>query len=154
MSTNSICLSIFEDAISIMVQLAHATARADELTRMHSAFRSFEDLITCERNYRPSINMHMASKRELAALYDAAQAARGDSRRAYRFGSCARAGSLIDTRNYIPADNWYRLGNRITWFDRYTRQWIAYTLDGDGYQLGSASYYPRIRELLACEHAY
>ena len=151
---NRKCFSIFENAISAVCALARMTERADELTRKHSAFRSFEELITCERNYRPSINMHEPSKRELADLYDAAQEARGDERRAYRFGSCMRKGSLLDRGNYSHKDYWYRLGNRIAWYDRYTKQWIAYSIDDDGHQVGCADFYHRIDDVLACEHAY
>lgn len=75
---------------------------ADQLTRRHTAFDSFEALINAGGNYRPSILSESATAcilpcgewitarrrrrelRELADIYDNAQQSRGDSRRAFR----------------------------------------------------------------------
>ena len=66
-----------------------STSRADELTKRITAFDTFEDLLRGSHNgtvttYRPSLIKRNADTRELANLYDAAQAARGDHRRASR----------------------------------------------------------------------
>ncbi len=70
--------------------------RADELTRRWTAWEGFRALLESsgDPDYRPTLQgppgRSQAAKqereemRELADLYDAAQAARGDSRRAYR----------------------------------------------------------------------
>lgn len=75
---------------------------ADQLTRRHTAFENFAALINAGGSYRPSINTESATAcilpcgeritarqrcqelRELADIYDNAQQARGDSRRAFR----------------------------------------------------------------------
>lgn len=77
-------------------------SRADELARRHTAFPNFNALINAPGNYRPSILTQSAAAcllpcgsritacrrrqelRELADIYDTAQQARGDNRRAYR----------------------------------------------------------------------
>jgi hypothetical protein len=62
----------------------------DTLTRAHSAFRSFRELVEeTHPSYRPSIDCRDAEKVALADAYDAAQEARGDARRAYRYGQAA-----------------------------------------------------------------
>ena len=64
--------------------------RADVLTREHSAFGSFDELVyrTFE-HYRPSLNVsnkeYGEDLKELADYYDEAQEARGDTRRAFRY---------------------------------------------------------------------
>ncbi|HEY0944249.1 MAG TPA: hypothetical protein VGD81_03250 [Opitutaceae bacterium] len=66
------------------------TRVADLLVRRHTAFASFEELLTAPGHYRPTITEHgklpldAAECRALADLYDAAQMERGDWRRAYR----------------------------------------------------------------------
>lgn len=147
-------ITSFDSALSIMIEHARATERADRLTRENSAFRNFEDLLQAGGDYRPSLSRATPDCRELGALYDAAQIARGDDRRAFMYGTPARKGSLIDPANYDAGENWYRQGNRIAWWDKYTRQWIAYTLDSRGHQTGSADLYPNSRTLLAAEHAH
>jgi len=75
---------------------------ADQLTRRHTAFESFESLIKAPDGYRPSIQSESAGAcllpcgirittrnrrqelRRLADLYDEAQRNRGDHRRAWR----------------------------------------------------------------------
>lgn len=67
--------------------------RADKLTRALTGFSSFFDMLQAAGNYRPSIHCstrnrdeaHRRELQELADLYDQAQAARGDARRAYRY---------------------------------------------------------------------
>lgn len=62
------------------------TTRADELTVKLSAFESFDELINAKGGYFPSIGSNKSPERkELADLYDAAQEARGDKRRASRW---------------------------------------------------------------------
>lgn len=147
-------LNSFDSALSIIVEYQRAVERADELTRTESAFNSFDELLNAAGNYRPSLTRARATTRELGRIYDAAQIARGDDRRAFMYGNPARKGSIIDRRNWVSADSWYRIGQRIAWWDKYTRQWIAYTLDHRGYQLGSADFYPNSRTLLHAEHCH
>ena len=77
-------------------------ARHDELTRRHTGFDSFEALINAKGGYRPSITTEAVGAcrlqsgeritarkrrqelRALAGIYDNAQQARGDIRRAFR----------------------------------------------------------------------
>lgn len=68
-----------------------ALARADELTRDLTAFQSFQALLDAPGGYRPSIWTKRRTggetpgrKKDLADLYDQAQEARGDVRRAFR----------------------------------------------------------------------
>lgn len=65
-------------------------AESDRLTRSLTAFDSFAELLNAAGNYRPTIFERDADHRRLADLYDAAQAERGDSRRAYRGLAAAR----------------------------------------------------------------
>ena len=65
--------------------------RADQLTRKFTASHSFAELIEGQaRDYRPTLSgagrepHTRAEIAELADLYDAAMAARGDPRRAWR----------------------------------------------------------------------
>lgn len=80
--------------------------RADELTIANSAFGSFDELVNCHRSYRPSIDVAVRDKLELANTYDAAQSRRGDPRRAFRYGlpargiTCQRWDSLIPQPTY------------------------------------------------------
>lgn len=65
------------------------TTRADELTKKLTAFDTFGDMLRGSHDgsttsYRPSLTKRNAETRELADLYDAAQEARNDTRRAYR----------------------------------------------------------------------
>lgn len=60
--------------------------RADELTKKLTAFDTFVDMLNAKGSYRPSIGSSKSPERkELADLYDAAQEARGDKRRASRW---------------------------------------------------------------------
>lgn len=56
----------------------------DDLTRKLTAFLTFEGLLTAEARYRPSLYPDSPELVRLADLYDAAQEARGDPRRAFR----------------------------------------------------------------------
>lgn len=60
----------------------------DALTRRVTSFRSFDELVDAA-DYVPTLAGEDAQELELADLYDAAQARRGDTRRAYR-GSVRR----------------------------------------------------------------
>jgi len=63
----------------------------DHATRVVTAFRSFDNLLNARGGYRPSLNVHHVTLNgcnlgnQLACAYDAAQAARGDVRRAHRY---------------------------------------------------------------------
>lgn len=149
-----IALQQFENALSVMADHAALQARADYLTRTLSAFSSFEDLITADGNYRPSLSRATPETRELGALYDAAQQARGDDRRAFMYGGVALKGSLLDPANYDKDESWYRAGDRIAWYDRRIKHWTTYTVSPEGHQLGGAEYYKRVRDLLSAVHCH
>ncbi len=57
----------------------------DHLTRKHTAFRSFNELVTRE-GYFPTLSRSNHEEMELANAYDAHMASIGDPRRAYRAG--------------------------------------------------------------------
>ena len=67
-------------------------SRADHLTTTHTAFADFADFIFAGHgHYFPSLQTigagkETAERAELADLYDQEQAARGDRRRAFRWG--------------------------------------------------------------------
>ena len=63
----------------------------DALTLCHTAFRTFQDLLDAKGHYTPSLRTgstnnaeHRRELAEIADAYDAAQAKRGDPRRAVR----------------------------------------------------------------------
>lgn len=71
---------------------ADAANDAGLLARAFTCSESFEALLNAAGNYRPSLHTSERNKgaeavhlRRLADLYDEAQAARGDARRAYRY---------------------------------------------------------------------
>ena len=86
--------AVLQDRISLHVtpaqlEQAKLLKRANELTRKLTAFEFFEDLLRGSHNgdittYRPSFMKRNAEFIELADLYDRAQEARGDARRASR----------------------------------------------------------------------
>ena len=51
-----------------------------------------------------------------------------------------RKGTLIDKANWESDDAWYRVDNRIAWYDRRIRLWTTYTLDSRDYQDSIAQY--------------
>ncbi len=51
--------------------------------------------------------------------------------------------SILDKVNYEPKNYWYRLGNRIAWWDRYQKLWTTYLIDQNGNQKSDAEYAPR-----------
>lgn len=61
-------------------------AELDALWRANTGFRDLEDCLNAGGRYRPSMDMRQPVMQRLADDYDAAQAARGDDRRAYRYG--------------------------------------------------------------------
>ncbi len=64
--------------------MPNTTTTANNLTRSLTAFGSFEELLTTP-DYFPTLLSRTGAKAvALADAYDAAQAARGDARRAYR----------------------------------------------------------------------
>jgi hypothetical protein len=56
----------------------------DALVKKQTAFASFSELIHAPGNYRPTLYVFRKANAIIAHHYDLAQAARGDSRRAYR----------------------------------------------------------------------
>ena len=67
------------------------TTELNELTRKHSAFRTFEEMLTSHPSYRPTIRTDIRGdyagnleRNALAMAYDDHQQMRGDERRAYR----------------------------------------------------------------------
>lgn len=69
-------------------RLAPLTDRHGELTRKYTAFKTFAELVGALGNYWPTLRVDGTpdgiERRLLAELYDAVQAARGDTRRAER----------------------------------------------------------------------
>ena len=59
--------------------------RLDTLLKYHTAFDSFEQLLTARGNYRPTIELSDYGRVQLAAEYDRAMTARNDPRRAYTY---------------------------------------------------------------------
>ena len=151
---NQTALSIFDSALQVIAEAEAVTKRANLLTWRLTAFNTFEALLNAKGGYRPSLSRRDPDTRILGALYDAAQQARGDDRRAFMYGSPHKKGSIIDRANYVNADNWYRVGMRVAWWDRYTRQWIVYTINEQGHQVGSADFYPNSKALLMGEECH
>lgn len=147
-------LMMFDIALSAMSQQARLQLRADELTAAHTSFRAFSDLLNALGDYRPSISRSDPELRELGLLYDAAQQARGDRRRAFMYGSPRRSGSLIDFGNFDKVEHWYRRGDRVASWDRHTHQWIVYSVDANGCQRGRAAFYRNQAELLRGEECH
>lgn len=58
----------------------------DELVARNSAFKGMNDLLSAGGNYRPSIDVRDSERLKLANVYDSIMEARGDARRAYRYG--------------------------------------------------------------------
>jgi len=147
-------LNTFDSALRIMAAHVGVEKQANLLTWQNTAFSTFEQLLNAKGDYRPSLTRAEPATRQLGALYDAAQQARGDHRRAFMYGTPKRKGSIIDRRNWVQADSWYRVGMRIAWWDRYTRQWIAYTVCDKGYQQGHAEFYRNSTDLLRMEECH
>lgn len=123
-------------------------AHADKLTRENTAFGNFEALLDAKGSYRPTLRRNVPAMRVLANLYDAAQQARGDDRRAFMAGVPTREGSIIDPVLFNKEQNWYVHGDTRTFWDRYTKHWISYTVDSDGNQIGECDMYPNADSLL------
>lgn len=58
----------------------------DTLIRANTAFLSLEEMLNAGGRYRPSCDMREPVMVAIADAYDGAQEARGDERRAYRYG--------------------------------------------------------------------
>ena len=78
-------------AASALTPREIVSPRASWLTRKHTAFLSFADLLDALGGFYPSLRTQSADRdddrrelTELADAYDAAQAVRGDHRRALR----------------------------------------------------------------------
>lgn len=74
-------------ATRVDARLAVERPHADDLTRTHSGFEGFQALLDAKGGFRPSIDLRQPGLRWLADAYDAAQEARGDERRAFRYGN-------------------------------------------------------------------
>ena len=66
------------------------TTRFDELLAAETCFRNFDALLTARGNYRPTLDISIPARLELADAYDAAMIERGDLRRAFRTGTPAQ----------------------------------------------------------------
>ena len=65
-----------------------STSELDALVRKHSAFSSIYDLLSQGKHgYRPTLDVADPERKQIADIYDAAQAAVGSSLRAYRYES-------------------------------------------------------------------
>lgn len=64
----------------------HKREQLDEICRTMSGFSTFFGLVNAKGDYRPSIDLGIPEMKYLADEYDKFQEARGDDRRAYRFG--------------------------------------------------------------------
>ena len=151
---SQMALNSFDSALSIMCAAANAHAEGDRLTVACSAFNSFNELLNAEGGYRPSLSRATPEARTLGALYDATQIARGNPLRAFMYGTPSTKGSIIDRRNWDNEEQYYRVANRVAWWDRYTRQWIVYTVCAKGYQVGSADFYRNRADLLRAEECH
>ena len=136
------------DTFTLFRLHADTVARADRLTLENSAFGNFEALLDAKGDYRPTLSRARVPTRTLAQLYNAAQAARGDDRRAFMSGRPTREGTIIDPVLFNREQNWYAHGQTRTYWDRYTKHWISYTLDEDGNQDGPSDWYPNADSLL------
>lgn len=61
-------------------------AKCDRICRAKTAFGSFAELVDAHPGYRPSLEVADEDLEDLADAYDAEMEARGDPRRAYRYG--------------------------------------------------------------------
>lgn len=68
------------------IERLNERSRLDGLWARNTGFCNLRDCLNAGGSYRPSLDMRQEIMRELADDYDAAQAARGDDRRAYRYG--------------------------------------------------------------------
>lgn len=118
---NKGALFIFEVALVLWSRFrCHDTAyidylRADELTCKYApvSFRSFDSLITAPGDYRPSLDVSVPGKLELANTYDAAQEEAGDVRRAFRYGTPARRTTCQNWDSLIPQPVYSSTGQHI-----------------------------------------
>lgn len=70
-----------------LVSSCLSSGYVDRLVAANTAFRSMIQMVMTHDGYRPSLDMREPVMARLADLYDAAQAERGDARRAYRYGT-------------------------------------------------------------------
>ena len=57
----------------------------DDLIAHNTGFKSMDDMLNARGGYRPSCDVSQLEMELIADAYDAAQAARGDERRAFRY---------------------------------------------------------------------
>lgn len=74
--------------------------RGNQLTTKHTAFTSLLDMMDAKGSYRPSMDVREPEIKELADIYDAAQEARGDDRRAFRYG-VDKTSSVTNRQNFF-----------------------------------------------------
>lgn len=81
-------------------------AIVDNMVRTNTAFGTLEDMLQAKGNYRPSLDVSEHDRRMLADLYDATQEARGDDRRAFRYGQPRPAPKpiIVKTRKQREAE--------------------------------------------------
>jgi len=76
--------NLARDAYRI-IRDATTWTHGDTLAARHTAFENLEDLLNALGGFYPSLDVSKPEVLELADLYDAAQAASGDPRRAHRW---------------------------------------------------------------------
>ena len=64
---------------------AEPVVNIDDLIAHNSGFSSLDDMLNARGGYRPSCDVSRLEMELIADAYDAAQAARGDERRAFRY---------------------------------------------------------------------
>lgn len=125
-------LFLFEVALALWSRFKrHDTAyidyaRADELTLAHTSWMDFDTLLNASGLYQLSLNVAVAAKQELANTYDAAQAARGDSRQTSRYGIPARRTTCQRWDSLLPQPVYNSTGRHAgTLMPRMTQAEIA-----------------------------
>ena len=75
-----------EVEVEIEVEVeAEPVVDVDDLIAHNSGFSSLDDMLNARGGYRPSCDVSRFEMELIADAYDAAQAARGDERRAFRY---------------------------------------------------------------------
>ena len=75
-----------EVEVEIEVEVeAEPVVDVDDLIAHNSGFSSLDDMLNARGGYRPSCDVSRLEMELIADAYDAAQAARGDERRAFRY---------------------------------------------------------------------
>ena len=61
--------------------------------------------------------------------------------------------SILDKRNYVADEFWYRLDDQICWWDSRIKFWTTYKIDDKGNQTSEAQYYANRDAVYAAEDA-